>query len=485
MEKSFLNRFYFFVPFLGIALGILFSSLGFGSVNIAVFLIFLGLVVSLFLFKGNKTKEYAIIVIFCIFCGVGILRFESSDVVFPKNFPQDSEGGVYGTIIREPRLREMYREYVVETPSGVGVLVRGEPFPEMVFGDQVVARGIFSLPEPFVTDGGRVFDYGAYLEKEGITHIVSFAQVEKIGEVEYSFRGALFSLKNAFLHRIELAVPYPASSLIGGVLLGTEDALGNDLLDVFRTVGIIHIVVLSGYNITIVAETVLRAMGILGRRNALLTAFITVGLFSIMVGGSPSVMRAALMGLLVLLARATGRRYDVSRALVLAGGIMILWNPRLLVFDLGFQLSFLATVAIIWIAPYLEKKLTMIPSRFGFRDILATTGATQLFVLPLLVYASGAVSLSGFVVNLLVLPLIPALMLAGFVTGVIGFISSSLSLIPGIVAYGLSLYVIRTAEWFALLPGSSIALPNVSGWVVFGVYVASALFLLRRQKVFL
>jgi competence protein ComEC len=473
MEKRLLGQLYFFSPFFGLALGIFFASLSFASLSLGVFLLFLGFVVGIFLllFRGNRAKEYGLIALVCICCGIGIVRFESTQVYVPESFPQSREVGIYGVINREPRLREMYREYVLETESGANVLVRGESFPEMVFGDQILARGTLSLPEPFVTDNGRVFDYAAYLEKEGISHILSFAQIEKVGEETMSIRGALFRLKGAFLEQIEEAVPYPASSLIAGVLLGTEDALGNDLLDIFRTVGIIHIVVLSGYNITIVAESVLRAIAFLGRRRALFIAAISVTLFSIMVGGSPSVMRAALMGLLVLLARATGRRYDVSRALVLAGGIMIFWNPRLLVFDLGFELSFLATVAIIWIAPYLEKKLTLIPAHFGFRDIAATTGATQLFVLPLLIYASGSISLSGFVVNLLVLPVIPALMLVGFITGILGFISLWISLIPGVVAYGLGTYIIRIAEWFALIPGSSITLPTVSGWAICTVYI--------------
>jgi len=488
MEESPLKRFWLFFTIIGFSLGIFLASFNIVSISGAVFFVFIGLIIALYGWRVINDKNFRswllLLSFFCILAGLGVVRFVVSDVppspIFIKAIGE--KFSFVGVVSKEPRERASYREYIVKTNSGETVLVRADLFPNFSYGDKLVVRGTLSRPEPFETIGGRMFDYERYLRKEGISFVASFANAEKIGEGGFSIRKNLFSIKRSFISAIERAIPDPESALLSGILLGSEESLDKELLDAFRIVGIIHIIVLSGYNITIVAEAVMRLMSFLSRRKALVIGTLGIVLFAIMVGGGPSVVRASVMAILVLIARFTHRTYAISRSLLIAGFVMIAWNPYVLSFDLGFQLSFLATIAIIWIAPLLEKRLGFITERFGLRDIASATLATQIFVLPLLVYASGTVSISGFIVNLLVLPFIPSIMFVGFFTGLIGVFSSGIALIPGVISYALLTYVVSLSSFFASLPLSAISIGAVSFLVPVFLYLCWIIFFAYQRR---
>src|SRR5690606_5955202 len=139
----------------------------------------------------------------------------------------------------------------------------------------------------------------------------------------------------------------------------------------------------------------------------LLFGAVGIILFAIMVGGGATVVRASIMALLSLIARATGRLYEVTIALIVAGFIMVLWSPRVLVFDPSFQLSFLATLGLIHATPLFERWLRMIPEYFSLRTIISATLGTQLFVLPLLLFMTGVFPMYSPLANALVLPAVP------------------------------------------------------------------------------
>ena len=162
----------------------------------------------------------------------------------------------------------------------------------------------------------------------------------------------LFIFKQKFIKALEAVIPEPQAGLGEGLLLGVNEALGDELKTAFRKTGIIHIVVLSGYNVMIVAEAIMRLLAFwFTPWIRLLIGLIAIGGFAFLVGLGPTVVRASLMAALILVARATGRHYAVLRSLMFAGLVMLIFNPHLLVFDPGFQLSFLATLALIWLAP--------------------------------------------------------------------------------------------------------------------------------------
>jgi competence protein ComEC len=190
-----------------------------------------------------------------------------------------------------------------------------------------------------------------------------------------------------------------------------------------------------------------------------------------MVGAGATIVRASIMALLIILARTIGRKIDILRLLFIAGFLMVLHNPYIVMFDPSFQLSFMAMLGLILLAPLFESHLKFIPEKFGFREIAAATIATQIFVLPLLLYMMGEVSVVAIVVNLLVLVFIPLTMFFGFITGVLGFVSSTFSLVFALPTFIFLYYEIAIVELFAKLPFATMTIPNFSLWLMFLVYV--------------
>jgi competence protein ComEC len=260
--------------------------------------------------------------------------------------------------------------------------------------------------------------------------------------------------------------------------------LGDELETAFRRSGIIHIVVLSGYNIMIVVTFVLYVLGwFLPVKARLVAGIISIGVFALVVGLGASVVRASIMAGLGLLALVLGRRYAILRALFVAGAGMLVINPFLLVYDVGFQLSFMATLGLILVAPQFETLLARAPTHIGIKDFFIATVATQIAVLPLLLYHIGEFSLVALIVNMLVLPVVPAAMLATFLAGLVALISTGLALPFAYLAYGILTYIIVIATWFAGLPFAALVIPVFPFFLVPVVYGLVGYILYRRNLI--
>jgi competence protein ComEC len=293
-----------------------------------------------------------------------------------------------------------------------------------------------------------------------------------------SIKQILFSIKHAFLSNIKKAISEPESSLLAGLVVGAKQSLGKQLLTDFRTVGVIHIVVLSGYNLTIVAQAMMRVFAFLPEMFSLSLGGIGIILFAIMTGGSATIVRASIMSILVLVAKGTHRDYNITRALLLAGFLMVMQNPHILVFDPSFQLSFLATIALIYLAPIMKKYFLWVPEKFGFQELAVSTISTQLFVLPFLLYSMGTLSIVALPVNLLMLPLIPITMFFGFVIGMVSFISSLLALPFAFITHLLLWYELKVVDIFSKLPFASVTITHFPFWLMTSCYVGYAAFFL-------
>ncbi len=444
--------------------------------------------------KGRETSSRALFLSLAfITLAFGILRYDiSTRNDFNPRVEQylDQEIVLEGVIIREVDERENTSQLTVRADvldgasSEVRVLVLTERFPEFRYGDRIRVAGTLEHPDSFETDLGRTFDYAGYLSARGIAYIMPFAQVEKVGGGNGNpVMAALLSFKRAFMERVEAQMPEPYAGLAHGLVLGVKRALGEDLERAFRTAGIIHIVVLSGYNITIVVEAVMRLLSYFFHpRTRVIFGALAIVAFALIAGFSSTVVRASFMAVLVLVARATGRTYEVLRALMLAGFVMLIINPKLLVFDPGFQLSFLATLGLILLAPLIEERLSLVPTRFQIREFITATVATQIFVLPLLLYSIGEFSLVAVLVNVLVLPVVPFAMLLIFLSGMIGFVSTTLALPFAYFAYLLLGYIIVMAEWFAALPFAALIVPAFPFWITIIAYAVMAYAMYRISK---
>jgi competence protein ComEC len=385
-----------------------------------------------------------------------------------------------------------------ECPSGILIRMKTKLYPRFLYGDTISFTGKLLVPMNFASGTGRPFDYRNYLAKDDIFYEMKSAVVAMIVSDSFNDNGtngesrslgnyfnriesianltgnaitsSLLKLKRGFVNNLNSALGEPHSALAAGLVVGEKAALGNDLLNDFRTVGLIHIVVLSGFNITIVADALRRLLSRLPRVWGIVVGGIGIALFGILVGGGATVVRSCFMAGIALSANMFRRDYNVIRALAFAACLMLIENPMILLHDPSFQLSFLATLGLILLASPIESKLSFIPEMFGLRGIIAATLSTQIFVSPFILYMMGQLSIIGVVVNILVLPFIPVTMLAVFLTGASGYISTLLCHVFGWGAHLLLAYELFMVEHFARLPFAAVYLPQFSGWWVLGFY---------------
>ena len=277
-------------------------------------------------------------------------------------------------------------------------------------------------------------------------------------------------MKTKFVTNLQKTLGEPHAALAAGLVVGEKAALGKDLLNDFRTVGLIHIVVLSGFNITIVAYAMRKLLSFLPRVWGIVIGGIGIFLFGIMVGGGATVVRSCVMAGIALSADLLRRDYSVTRALALAALLMLIQNPAILLHDTSFQLSFLATLGLILLASPIEERLKFIPDILGMRGIIAATVSTQIFVSPFILYIMGQISIIGVVVNILVLPSIPPTMLAVFLTGASGFVWMPMAQFFGWISHLLLSYELFMVQNFARVPFAAAFVPAFSVWWVVAFY---------------
>jgi competence protein ComEC len=415
-----------------------------------------------------------------LFLSLGIIRTEIASWQFNVSSLEqslDQPVTFIGIVRAEPDYRERTVNLYIETKDDL-ILVTTDRLNSFFYGDKVTVTGKLERPEVFTTELGRTFNYPGYLRARGVEYRISFAEVNVLdsGQGNPFISGLLYAKQN-FIKSLQSVIPEPAVGLGNGLLLGVKSALGEDIEQDFRRTGIIHIVVLSGYNVMLVVAFIMFCFSfLLPFQLRIVAGIIAIVCFALIVGLSATVIRASVMAVLVLLAQVLGRRYNVLRALLLAGAVMLIINPYLLIYDIGFQLSFMATLGLILIVPQFESTVMTTESRLGWREFFLATLSTQIAVLPLLMYHIGQVSLIAIVVNVLVLPVVPLAMLLTFLAGLVGFVSVSLASLIGYVATLSLTYILLVAEYFADIPFAAVTVPQFSAMGVFLMYAAMIAF---------
>lgn len=474
---------YFYAATVGFVSGVLFCSffnlplvvaLSAGTLALAVLLVFI--------FTRKKLPALISVALGIVFFTLGVIRFASSADVPPISAIESSFGSsseIVGVIRDEVEVRAGNARFVVspEEVNGeaietkTGMLISVDRYERVAYGDRVRLSGKVTTPKNFRTDSGTEFDYVSYLAKDGIGYLMKNPDVSVLSSGYGSWViHHLYAIKHAFAAAVSRAVPSPEDMLAGGILLGTRSSFPASLTDDFVKTGTIHIVALSGYNVTIVAETIMRAFSFLPIAFASSAGIAAIVLFAILAGGGSTVLRASIMAVLVVLARYVGRTYDVGRALVFAASLMVAITPKILVYDISFQLSFLAALGIVYLSPIVAARFAWVTHRFGLREILSGTLAAQIATFPLIIYKTGIFSVVSLPANILVLPFIPAAMLAGFLTGAAGMLSGVLALPFSFVLYGILHYMLAVIRWFAALPFAAVTVRHVPALLVILVY---------------
>ncbi|MCC7289062.1 ComEC/Rec2 family competence protein [bacterium] len=292
------------------------------------------------------------------------------------------------------------------------------------------------------------------------------------------------TLKQSFYSGLQIALGEKLAGFMMGLLIGARSLIGKDLGDALSTVGLSHMVAVSGYNLTIIVALLYRIIGRRWRWAGFVVASWFCAFFVIISGASASIVRAAVMLFVLLLCRHFGRRLSMPAALGIGAIVTVGFNPAYLLGDLGWQLSFLSLLGIILFAPVIQG---LLPKRFGIiTEIVAVTLAAQLTTAPLIAYHFGVLSLIGPLANVLIMPIVPILMLAGFVAGTVGVV------LPG-VAFALLtpirfvgeqiidlIYYLASLRWSQI--GES-ALPQLTMLTAYSILLVFALIGARRRRI--
>ncbi len=395
---------------------------------------------------------------------------------------------VIGKVTKEPVRKEAFAQVFVE----VSALKQGEQvvkglneqivvsvsfFEAPLYGDVVVLSGTLKRIKNFSAD----FDFVNYSKKDRVLFQMYLPSVEVIKNIGNPFILKLKAFKAFFETTLEEYVSEPHSSLISGMLIAGKGALSDDVETQFIKTGLIHIVVLSGFNIAIIILFISSVCRFLKLRQhiSFLITITTLILFVLMAGASAPVVRSAVMAGIVLFASLSYRKLDANRVLFFVAGVLACLNPYSLPFDPSFQLSFLATFAIINLSKPVEKYLMWIHARL-LRETLSQTVAVILFVSPFILYTMGNFSIVAIVTNLLVLPVVPWLMLGGFLVVVLSFIPF-LATMFALMSLSISSYVFFVTEFFARLPFASVEVKHISGFFILPIYGLLFWFLYRSH----
>lgn len=432
--------------------------------------------------SGRMASILLMVVFISIGSGVGMIRtlfvarIESSSVLRCEHMRSVATG----MVIAEPDRRDarMNITLALHTISCASttyatsehVIAAAPPHTDVTYGDQLTVVGTIRRPVPFQVGTG-VFDYPDFLRAKSIVATMDFARVTaREPPTALSYVGVILQLKKMFITGIQSVLPEPESSLATGILIGDQRSVGPALQQDFQRASLTHILVLSGYNITVVVDwlflIVRYAPRIVQGSSVIALTFV----FVVLSGGASSAVRAALMTSIVLVARMYAREFNALRALGAVSVCMVLWQPLVLWYDPSFQLSCLAILGLIMYGPICARVLWCVPTPWGLREIIASTCATQLFVAPFLMMTSGTISIVAIPANVTVLTSMPFAMASSFVAGIAGMVLGSYGVIGAVPAYGALRYILEVTQWWASLSFATVPIQNGSWYGVYAWY---------------
>ncbi|OGY89154.1 MAG: hypothetical protein A2458_03835 [Candidatus Kerfeldbacteria bacterium RIFOXYC2_FULL_38_9] len=459
--KNFMPKFHKSVVFIVCCLALSFGVfLGTGTkvLPVVIFFLFLAGCFGLAFFWRGYFQLLSFILIFTA-AGFGRTLLLSD---FSHN-PYDKELTFSATIVKDVEILPAKQRLVVSSNILDGLVLLGVGLqPRYSIGDLLEITCTLRRPEPFET-----FQYDKFLQRYGIGSTCYYPQITKVAEKPGVLK-FIFSFKKFLILKLQKSLSAPEHSILLGSLFGVNKALPLAWEEAFRRTGTIHLLVISGSNIVVLSAlllTVLKSLPLSHRTNILLVIGV-LALYAIFTGWQPPAVRATFFGSIALVASLLGRKNQALRLLIMVATLMLILNPLLLLFDAGFQLSFLATLGIIVFSKFLEEKLTFLPEFFGLRAASAVTLSATFTTAPLIAYSFHSFSLVTLPANLIVGPLMTAVMLSGVVAVVLAVIlPNTLAGWVLLPVYYLIHFTLQVVQKFNQIPYAAFNLPEIPQWL--------------------
>ncbi len=392
-----------------------------------------------------------------------------------------------GVITKEVVEKENSTQAVV-TVNTVGnkkvsgkVLLYLPPYADLKFGDYVQVS--CQLKKPIGSDS--FVNYDKYLARDGIWSQCNWPKIIKLPHkfsLTEKIMNNFYNFKQVVQQQVNELWSEPQSSLMAGLLYGARAGFSQEINDSFNRAGITHIVAISGYNINVVASVMMSVLLLAGlnRKRAFWLAVFGIIIFVLFTGASASVVRAGIMGIIVLLATQLGRLSRIGNILVFTAAIMLLFNPFVLIWDAGFQLSFLSTIGLIYLSPILIGYFNLEDKNIFIKNLIEnfiTTISAIIITLPLILFQFGRLSVIAPLANLLIVWIVPYLMLFGFAALILSvFIYPFGQLVAWVANLGLKYVIIMShslASWSLASVSFSINIWQtvvLYGLIIFYIY---------------
>jgi competence protein ComEC len=423
-----------------------------------------------------------IILVCALFFIIGFLRIQMAHPIIDSNsihhYQNDQQFiEIEGNIVENPDRRRDKVNYILETenilidekPHKVSgrVLFSMDLYPEFYYGDRVKIKGRLTAPMEFDT-----FSYKDYLSLFNVYSVMYSPKVELISHNNGNlFFSTLFIVKSKFEEQLNKLMPEPMAGFEAGLLTGSRKGIPEELMVNFNLTGLTHIIAISGYNISLIIVLISGLFKNFSRNTKIPIIIAIIIVFTLFVGASAAVVRASIMGIIAVIALWFGRQSQVINALLISAFVMVLINPFTLIYDAGFQLSFLATLGLILTGNYLEKVFRFLPDHFGLREAFAMTFSAQIFALPVIMINFKRLSLISPVANVMVVPFIPFAMLFGFISVMMSYLSFDFGFILMLPAWLCLKYIIKITEILANLPFASFEAQWFSVFHFIGYYL--------------
>jgi competence protein ComEC len=460
-----------------------------------------------FLFIYKKYRRSIVITAVCL------AAFFGAAFYYPASLPEEDSPSIFnnqgvielrGMISAPPDIRDKATHIEIslqeikvsgswQTAHG-RVLVFTPRYPEYQYGDALSLRGELEKPAQF-----DHFDYQAYLEQKDIHSTMTYPRIEVI------FRGKgsaplewIYHLRDQLSKSLLAALPEPQASLAQGIVLGIRSTIPDSLKENLSITGTAHLLAISGINLSIVAGIlVILGLRLFGRRHYIYVwlALFLIWFYSLLTGMQSPVVRSAIMASIFLLAELVGRQKNCFAALAFSAAIMVGINPRIL-WNVSFQLSFLAMAGLVFIAPNLQtlgrKAVKSIFSDNNVGVIILTPAIDSfsvslgavLAVWPVIAYNFGLVSLIGPLSTFLIAPVLPFIIVLGAITALLGLVSSAAAQVAGWTAWLFLSYMLWLVNTLASAPMASVIVSAVHTsfiWIHYGI-LATAIWLPGNYK---
>lgn len=467
-------------PFLfittALSLGIIAGRYNINPITIFA-LLSMSLSISIFLYIKRKNATLSLIISFIL---LGYILGSSAINSTGKYLNLQNKLVTVKGIVSNLKIYDGYAKYVVKPVNAPKVLISQYGGDIPANGDFVSVRGKISTPKSARNPGG--FNYSIFLKKNGIEAVMAVQGygVDIIGKSRLNF---FQKIVQAIRERIEKnyisSMPGQDAKFITSIILG-NNVLDEDILYQFRTIGVSHIISVSGMHVAVITGFIIYILGLMKvqRYKALIVTIIIV-FYAILTGGMPPVVRSVIMASMALIGSAVGRNNNSVNSISFAAFAILIVNP-LMLYDIGFQLSFISTLAILYIYKPIKERLSALNAKL--RDLIAVTLAAQIGTIPLTMYYFHSISVVSILSNIIIVPIADISVILGFLSAILGLMLPTLSLIVNYMNIPVIELILYTTKLINSIPYASINLAVLPFYIVILYYTVLIIAVSRIDK---